>query len=112
MNKEAEQILTSISSLTATVSVQQEQNASLISMADLLDSAFANRTEVVSYRSLEHEELEAVTNEYETMLTHLRNVFHNVSKTASETDCVLGDVTRMIADASHTLATFGGAMHG
>lgn len=95
----AEQILTSISSLKSTVSIQQEQNAALISMADLIGSAIANRTEVVSYRELSHEELETVATEYDDLLMHLRNVFYSVSRIAMDNDSVLGDVTHFTADA-------------
>lgn len=98
-----EQILTSISSLKSTVSVQQEQNAALISMADLIGSVMANRTEVVSYRNLSHEELEAVATEYDTLLSHLRNVFYSVSKIAMDNDSVFGNVTRFTADAGTSL---------
>lgn len=103
-----EQILTSISSLKSTVSVQQEQNAALISMAELLDSVFEHRTEVVSYRNLSHEELETVATEYDTLLNHLRNVFYSVSKIAMDNDAVFGDVTSFTADAGTSL---GGAIH-
>jgi hypothetical protein len=106
-----EQILTSISSLQTTVSVQQQQNASLISMAELLDSVFEHRTEVVSYRNLSHEELEAVATEYDTLLSHLRNVFYSVSKIAMDNDSVFGHVNLLAVDASQTLATSGGAVH-
>lgn len=92
-NLNSTQILDHLNDVLKSISLQQKQNAAVMSMADLLEPTFANKTEVIAYRELSRKELENVAAEYDILLTDIRNIFYAISRIAADNDTVFGSAT-------------------
>lgn len=100
---EKETIKNQIDNIKSVATNQQSTVSAFASIATLLKASFENRTEVVTYRQLPHDELVNVAVEYDDMLAHLENVVAGFEETLDYTGMSLGNIRTMCTDLKNGL---------
>jgi hypothetical protein len=91
--------------LASKLQTQQERNASFAALTDLADSALEHRTEVVSYRKLEHDELVKVAEEYHNLLNNVQDAMKGVSIAFYDEDSMLATAIGVLLELQCKVAS-------